>query len=105
MAATALTTLEPTTNLVHERAAAMGFTVQVEPVLCEGAYAALLAGDLSTHDAIVRKNVIGLTERNDVVILAQASMARVVEGISQNEARVPILSSPRLAVKRLAEIL
>ncbi len=105
VAATALTTLEPTTNLVHAHAAAMGRTVQVEPVLCEGAYAALLAGDLSTHDAIVRKHVMGLMDRNDVVILAQASMARVVEGISPGESRVPILSSPRLAVERLAELL
>jgi hypothetical protein len=44
-------------------------------------------------------------DRNDVVILAQASMARVVEGISPDDAKVPILSSPRLAMKRLAEVL
>jgi Asp/Glu/hydantoin racemase len=105
VAATALTTLEPTTNLVHARAAAMGIAVQVEPILCEGAYAALLAGDLSTHDAIVRKHVMDLMDRNDVIILAQASMARVVEGISPDDAKVPILSSPRLAMKRLAEVL
>ncbi len=103
--ATAPTTLKPTTDLVHTRATELGCSVKVEPVLCEGAYAALLAGDTSTHDAIVRKVVMGLMDRNDVIILAQASMARVVEGISPEEARVPILSSPRLAVKRLAEVL
>jgi Asp/Glu/hydantoin racemase len=103
--ATAPTTLKPTMDLVHTRAAEMGRTVQVEPVLCEGAYAALLAGDAATHDAIVRKYVMGLLERSDVILLAQASMARVAEGIPAGEARVPILSSPRLAVERLAEIL
>jgi len=105
VAATALTTLEPTTHLVHARAAVMGCSVKVEPALCEGAYAALLAGDVSTHDAIVRKYVMGLMDRNDVVILAQASMARVADGINPEEARVPVLSSPRLAVERLAELL
>jgi len=103
--ATALTTLKPTTDLVHLRATELGYTVQVEPVLCEDAYAAMLAGDTSKHDAIVRKYVIDLMDRNDVIILAQVSMARVLEGISPDEARVPILSSPRLAMKRLAEAL
>jgi Asp/Glu/hydantoin racemase len=103
--ATAITTLKPTTDLVQTRAADLGFSAQVEPVLCEGAYAALLAGDLPTHDAIVHKVILSLMDRNDVIILAQASMARVAEGLSQEEARVPILSSPRLAVKRLAEVL
>lgn len=103
--ATAPTTLRPTTELVQRRAAEMGRTVQVEPILCEDAYAALTGGDLATHDAIVRKYVMDLMDRVDVIILAQASMARVVEGISPEEIRVPILSSPRLAVKRLAEVL
>jgi len=103
--ATALTTLKPTTNLVHSRAAELGCTVQVEPVLCEGAYAALLAGNTSTHDAIVRKYVMNLMDRNDVIILAQASMARVLEGFSPESSGVPILSSPRLAMKRLAEVI
>jgi Asp/Glu/hydantoin racemase len=103
--ATAPTTLKPTTGLVYTRAAEAGCRVQVEPVLCEGAYAALLAGDIPAHDAIVREYVLESTKRNDVILLAQASMARVAEGISPEEARVPILSSPRLAVKRLAELL
>jgi hypothetical protein len=82
-----------------------GRAVQVEPVLCEGAYPALLAGDVATHDAIVRKYVMDMMDRVDVVILAQASMARVVEGMSSEDIKVPILSSPRLAVKRLAGML
>jgi len=105
VAATALTTLRPTTDLVQARAAELGCSVQVEPVLCEGAFAALVAGDTATHDAIVRKHVMDLMDRNDVVILAQASMARVLECISLEDARVPVLSSPRLAVRRLAEVL
>ena len=41
----------------------------------------------------------------DVIALAQASMARVVDGLSEAERRVPILASPPLAVDYLATIL
>ena len=43
--------------------------------------------------------------RNDVVILAQASMARVANAIPAEEQKVPILSSPYLAVEALAGVL
>ena len=40
-----------------------------------------------------------------MVVLAQASMARVVETLPESERTVPILSSPRLGVERVAELL
>jgi hypothetical protein len=43
--------------------------------------------------------------RNDVVLLAQASMARVAETIPAKDQIVPVLSSPRLALERLRDIL
>jgi hypothetical protein len=46
-----------------------------------------------------------LIERNDVVILAQASMARVAATIPQEEQTAPVLSSPRLAVERARKVL
>ena len=103
--ATAPTTLKPTTDLVLSRSAELGRPVQVESVLCEGAYAALFAGNISGHDAIVWEYVKNLADRSDVLILAQASMARVVEVFSPDTVRVPILTSPRLAIKRLADVL
>jgi hypothetical protein len=44
-------------------------------------------------------------DRNDVIILAQASMARVANTIPSEEQKVPILSSPRLAIEALAMVL
>jgi hypothetical protein len=41
----------------------------------------------------------------DVIVLAQASMARVVETLPESERRVPILASPPLAIDYLAKIL
>ncbi len=105
IAATAPTTLKPTTDLVYARAASQGKSVQVESVLCEGAYAALFAGDTATHDRIVSETLQELMMRTDVVILAQASMARVASTIPTAEQRVPVLSSPRLAVEKLRDVL
>jgi Asp/Glu/hydantoin racemase len=101
VAATAPTTLGPTTELVHTRAAALGVPVQVESVLCKGAYDALFSGDPQKHDQIVMQALRDLMQRNDVVILAQASMARVAQAIPTEEKRVPILSSPRLAIEHV----
>ena len=83
----------------------MGVAVQVESMLCEGAYDALFSGDPQRHDQIVSEVLRGLMTRNDVIILAQASMARVANAIPAEEQRVPILSSPRLAMERVRELL
>lgn len=105
VAATAPTTLKPTTELVYARAKLMNKAVQVESVLCEGAYQALFAGDAETHDRIVRQRLAELMQRCDVILLAQASMARVAAAIPPQEQTVPILSSPRLAMERARKII
>jgi hypothetical protein len=46
-----------------------------------------------------------LSKQVDVIVLAQASMARVVEGLSAEDKRIPILASPPLAVEYLASVL
>ncbi|MCY4527963.1 MAG: aspartate/glutamate racemase family protein [Chloroflexi bacterium] len=103
--ATLHTTLTPTSDLVRSRAAAQGREVLVETVLCRGAFEALGAGDTDTHDSIVIENLKELMGRVDVVVLAQATMARVADLISDDEKVVPILSSPRLGVERLRSVL
>jgi Asp/Glu/hydantoin racemase len=105
VAATAPTTLKPTTDLVLARAEALGRSVSVDSVLCEGAFEALAEGNPETHDGIVRAGLEGLVSRNDVVILAQASMARVVDTIPVSDKDAPILSSPRLAMERARDVL
>jgi Asp/Glu/hydantoin racemase len=102
VAATAPTTLKPTTELVQAKAAARKLDVKVDALLCEGAFAALSSGDLATHDRLVSQALRALMTRNDVVVLAQASMARVADALPAEEQKVPILSSPRLAVEALA---
>jgi glutamate racemase len=92
--ATLATTLEPTAELVRRRAAAAGKTVEVVAHLCEGAFGS------DQHDELVREAVAEVAADCDVVVLAQASMARVV-----GDSAVPVLSSPRLGMQRVAELL
>lgn len=105
VAATLSSTLQPTTALVQAHADAAGKPVQIESVLCDGAFAALSQGDMATHDRIVKEGLQNLIANNDVVILAQASMARVADQILAQDKRIPILASPRLAVERLRDVL
>lgn len=102
VAATAPTTLQPTRDLLAARARSAGLEVQIEARLAEGAYAALFGGDPARHDAIVQVAIQDLLERNDVVVLAQASMARVVEALPDGLRERPILTSPRLALEHAA---
>jgi Asp/Glu/hydantoin racemase len=99
--ATLATTLEPTAELVARRAREAGKDVQVVSHLCDGAFEALTAGDRDRHDELVREGLRQVMSQTDVVVLAQASMARVVE----DDPPVPILSSPRLGMERVAELL
>lgn len=101
--ATAYTTLGPTSDLIRERAGVKGKRVEVETVLCEGAFDAACRGDMATHDRIVQDQLRKLMDRVKVVVLAQASIDRVVAQIPGVERKVPILSSPRLGVQRLKE--
>jgi Asp/Glu/hydantoin racemase len=103
--ATLPTTLNPTTDLVQRRAKAAGKDVTVTAKLCEGAFEALMAGDAATHDSIVAAALRELVSEVDVILLAQASMARVVDTLSEADRRVPILASPPIAIQHLATLL
>lgn len=101
--ATLPTTLEPTAALVHARAELAGRQVEIVSHLCEGAFAALTGGDAATHDAKVAAGLRSLMTQVDVIVLAQATMARVADAIPADERRVPILSSPRSGILRARE--
>ncbi len=99
VAATLRTTLEPTVALLRDKASAARRDVVLLDSLCEGAFDAVLKGDTATHDRILGDFLTRLVSEVDVVVLAQASMARVVEKLPPDARRVPILSSPELAVR------
>lgn len=102
--ATLPTTLEPTSDLVLRRAEKVGKKVELTSRLCEGAFEALMGGDPAKHDDMIIAALRELSGEVDVILLAQASMARAVSQMPDSERNVPILSSPGIAVDHLAAV-
>jgi Asp/Glu/hydantoin racemase len=103
--ATLRTTLEPTIALLREKAEEAGIEIEIVESLCDGAFDAVLAGDAITHDRILSEALRIHMKGVDVVILAQASMARVVKAMPEGSLSMPVLSSPKLAVMQAREVL
>jgi Asp/Glu/hydantoin racemase len=103
--ATLPTTLEPTSALIKARAAVQGREIEIVQQLCQGAFEAVAAGDTETHDRIVTAGLKELMPKVEVVVLAQASMARVVDALPAEEKTVPILSSPQLGVEAAKQMM
>jgi len=103
--ATLPSTLNPTAELIKTQAEKQAKEINVIKKLCEGAFEAVISGDGATHDKIVGAGLQELTEQVDVIVLAQASMARVVENLPAGTKKIPILSSPRLAIEHLVTLL
>ncbi|MBD0288738.1 MAG: aspartate/glutamate racemase family protein, partial [Flavisolibacter sp.] len=103
--ATLPTTLVPTSDLVQRRAIKAGKEIELTARLCEGAFDALMSGDAAKHDEMVANALRELSTQVDVIVLAQASMARVVDTLDEKDKRVPILASPPQAIKHLASVL
>ncbi len=102
--ATLPTTLAPTVRLVKAQAEAAGQSVSIVEGLAKGAYEALIAKQPERHDQLVTEaaeQVAGLT---DVIVLAQGSMARMEQALSERTGR-RVLSSPRRGVLEVKETL
>ena len=103
--ATLSTTLAPTSALVRRKAQEAGKQVDVVECLCDGAFEAVMAGDTATHDRIVADALTNRLRGVDVIVLAQASMARVLEGLPPGAVKAPVFASPELGVKAAREVL
>lgn len=105
VAATLSTTLRPTADLVRTVAAERGQDIEIVEQLCEGAFEAVMAGDGATHDRIVGNGLTEGLKGVDAIVLAQASMARVLDTLPDSALTVPVYSSPRLGVERARQVL
>ena len=103
--ATNETTLEPTRQALEAGAARLGRGIEPRLVYVEGALPALLSGDGARHDRLVSAAVKVAASQCDVVVLAQASMERVLAAIPESARPVPILSSPHLALAQVRRTL
>jgi hypothetical protein len=67
------------------------------------AFEARVAGNIAEHDKIIRKVCADLAAKNDVVVLAQASMAHLAASLEE-EFKRPVLSSPPLCMAALKKL-
>ena len=100
---TAKTTLKPSVDLIYSRAAEKGKKVEIFSSLETEAFRARLNGNVSEHDRIVKEAIEKLSGQCDVIILAQASMAHIVDQ-SQGTYDIPILASPKLCMSALKDM-
>ena len=98
LVATATTTLGPSRLLLETAAASSGDRVEIVPWMVDGALAALVSGDTEKHDRLVAAAVRAAAGDADIVVLAQATMARVLPLLAAAPPPVPVLASPQLAL-------
>ena len=100
VAATLSSTIQPTSALVKRKAREAGKNVELDCCVVEGANQLLNSGDEEGYDTLVASRLQELALRNDIVVLAQASMARAMEKVDEN-LKGKFLTSPVSGVRAL----
>lgn len=98
------TTLDPTCRLLLGEAAKAGRKVELVEGLADGAFAAGQSGDGATHDRLIAEAAQRIADRVDLFVLAQGSMARMEQRLSELTGK-PVLSSPVSGVLGLRKFL
>jgi Asp/Glu/hydantoin racemase len=103
--ATLPTTLAPTSALIKSVSEANDRSgLRIVSQVCEGAFARLSEGDTTGHDQAVADALTEMASEVDVIVLAQASMARALDSLTAPLA-VPVLTSPELGVAHIRDAL
>jgi Asp/Glu/hydantoin racemase len=90
-------TLEPTHALLKAVAQQQAKMIKIHDYTCLNAWEAFLANDQASYLQQIA-SVLTTIDQADVIVLAQASMAEAAKLCQQ---KIPILSSPRIAIERL----
>jgi Asp/Glu/hydantoin racemase len=103
--ATSTTTIGPTRARLEAESTRRERPLTISTRFVDGAMAALLAGDHEAHDRLVAEAVRAAACDADVIVLAQATMARVLPALREPPIHVPVLASPPLALAELRRAL
>jgi Asp/Glu/hydantoin racemase len=98
---TVRTTMDPTIELIERTATRRGAAAAVTRIVVDGAFESLRAGNPADHDERVRRGLEELVGVVDLVVLAQASTARVAAAMPGFP--LPILTSPVSGMRRARE--
>jgi Asp/Glu/hydantoin racemase len=102
--ATAAATLKPTGKALCEAAANAGKEIEIQYYLADGALDVLMKEkDREKHDRMVLELIEKAQGENDVIVLAQGSMAILEPSLSRF--KVPVLCSPKLGVEKVRSII
>ncbi len=101
--ATVLSTVGPSRRLIEKYSCSLNKDVEINEYVIADALAVLLKGDREKHNALVVEKIEEAAMKNDVIVLAQGSMVRLLPLLKH--IKVPVLTSPRLAVEKVKEIL
>jgi Asp/Glu/hydantoin racemase len=101
--ATAESTVGPTKTALLREAERVSKEIELSVIVCPEAYDAIRAGDAKYHDELLKKKSLEIKQQ-DVVVLAQASMAHM-QDIIEKICGCTVLSSPDLCVKQLKQTL
>jgi len=102
--ATVPTTLGPTVDLVERCGREAGKSVRVSRNLAEGAFEKLIGGDRDSHDAILMETAKAAAQKADVIIFAQATMARMAPAVMEKTGKT-VLTSLESGMQGLAKAL
>jgi Asp/Glu/hydantoin racemase len=102
--ATLSATLGPTTRLVQDSAKRQNKKPAITARIVDGAFPALRAGDRAMHDRLVIAAFSELAAECDVIVLAQASMARVIKHTQDRAGGPIVLTSPDSGMTQLSTV-
>jgi aspartate/glutamate racemase len=103
--ATLPTTLAPTAKLLRSMAAEQNKEIEIVEGLAEGAFEAVISGDRETHDKLILEASKKVSDKVELIVLAQGSMARMADKLAEVTGK-RVLSSPEsgvLGVKKYIE--
>lgn len=101
--ATAESTIKPTTFCLQREAKKLNKEIQCCVIHCPSAFEAMKSGDMMRHNEIIIKQAQDI-KNQDVIVLAQASMADVQQDV-EKVSQIPTLSSPKLCIEQLRQVL
>ena len=102
--ATAASTLDPTRQKLEAQARIENKPITVKSVLVKDALGLLMQGEADRHDILVKRAIEEIADDVEVVVLAQATIARVLDTIPAIKWKVPILASPHLALRQVGRL-
>jgi hypothetical protein len=101
--ATLATTVPSSERLLRIVAAENKKDVEIVTVLREEAFKAIQKGDADTHNAILMEEIAKLSEKVDVIAMAQLSMSALTPHLGKT--KVPVYDSGTTGFGRIREML